>query len=212
MAGKWEKIFLDFFQGCRTGERLTGRYSINELGGKAVIVNSQAPIDDRVLRAGQGDRSAFAGLVAEHYDFIFRTAYKWSGNREDAEDIAQDVCIKLAGAIAGFDGRAAFTSWLYRIVINAVRDRQRQHARRSRQVEDMAHISPGEEGAEQEAVIAQAQIWQAVRALPDKQRDAVLLVYGEERSHAEAASIMGAKESTVSWYIHEAKKALEGLF
>lgn len=55
------------------------------------------------------------------------------------------------------------------------------------------------------------EIWAAVRQLPDQQRDAVLLVYAEDMSHAQAGEIMGCKETTVSWHIHEAKKTLRGL-
>lgn len=174
-------------------------------------LNSQLPIDDLVARAARGDRAAFAALVGGHYDFLFRTAWKWCGNREDAEDIAQDVCIKLGTAIAGFDGRSAFSSWLYRIVLNAVRDRQRQSGRRARQVEALSHVTAPAMAPVQEAVVTESQVWAAVRALPEKQRDAVLLVYAEDMSHAEAAAVMGAKESTVSWYVHEARKTLKGL-
>lgn len=167
--------------------------------------------NDLVRRAAGGDRAAFAALVNAHYDFVFRTAYKWCGNRADAEDIAQDVCIKLASVLGSFDGRAAFTSWLYRIVLNAVRDRQRQGARQARQADELGEVSPGAAAPEQESAVAERQVWDAVRRLPEKQRDAMLLVYAEERSHAEAAEIMGVKESTVSWYVHEAKKALKAM-
>ena len=54
-------------------------------------------------------------------------------------------------------------------------------------------------------------LWAAVRQLPDKQRDAVLLVYGEGLSHAAAAEAMAISETTVSWHIHEAKKRLKVL-
>ena len=54
-------------------------------------------------------------------------------------------------------------------------------------------------------------LWAAVRELPDKQRDAVLLVYGEGLSHAAAADAMACAEATVSWHIHEAKKRLKRL-
>lgn len=174
-------------------------------------MNRPLGITDEIARAQAGDRAAFAALVNTHYDFIHRTAWKWSGNREDAEDIAQDVCIKLASALSGFSGQSAFRSWLYRIVLNAVRDRQRQGARQVRQTEALGHVSAQSLAPEQESATATAQIWMRVRALPDKQRDAVLLVYGEDMSHAEAAEIMGSKESTVSWYVHEAKKALKEL-
>ena len=64
-----------------------------------------------VVRAQNGDPEAFGELIEDHYDLIYRTAWKWCGNRADAEDIAQDVCVKLGQAIAGFDGRSAFSSW-----------------------------------------------------------------------------------------------------
>jgi RNA polymerase sigma-70 factor (ECF subfamily) len=54
-------------------------------------------------------------------------------------------------------------------------------------------------------------LWAAVRQLPDKQRDAVTLVYGEGVSHAVAAQAMAISETTVSWHIHEAKKRLKVL-
>ncbi|HVX73798.1 MAG TPA: RNA polymerase sigma factor, partial [Devosia sp.] len=85
--------------------------------------------------AKAGDRTAFGQLVEQNYDFIFRTACKWTGKKSDAEDIAQEVCIKLATAIQSFDGRSAFTSWLYRVTINMVRDMQRSSSRRDRNID-----------------------------------------------------------------------------
>jgi len=164
-----------------------------------------------VTAAQRGDRSAFGRLVEGHYDLIYRTAYKWSGSRADAEDIAQDVCVKLATALAGFDARSSFGTWLYRVTLNAVRDTQRARGRRSRQVMALALVSPGEQAADQEDEAALGQLWAAVRRLPERQRDAVLLVYAEEQTHAAAAVIMGCKEATVSWHIFEARKALRGL-
>ena len=167
--------------------------------------------DSLVARAQSGDRAAFAELVAENYDFVFRTAWKWTGKREDAEDVTQEVCVKLAGAIRSFDGRSAFSSWLYRVTLNAVRDLQRARTRQSKRAKSLAEISPDEAPPEQEDEVAESQLWAAVRRLPEKQRDAVLLVYADELSHAEAAAAMGVKEATISWYVHEARKTLRGL-
>ena len=164
-----------------------------------------------VVRAQNGDAEAFAELIEDHYDLIHRTAWKWCGNRDDAEDIAQDVCVKLGRAIAGFDGRSAFSSWVYRITLNAVRDMQRAGKRRGKYADAYAEISPEDQPAEQEEAATSSQLWAAVRQLPEKQRDAVLLVYAEELSHAAAAEIMGIKEATVSFHVHEARKTLRGL-
>ncbi|MNL67562.1 RNA polymerase factor sigma-70 [compost metagenome] len=72
-------------------------------------------------------------------------------------------------------------------------------------------MAPKEAAADQEAAVTSSQLWDAVRSLPEKQRDAVLLVYAEELSHAEAATIMGIREATVSFHVHEARKTLRGL-
>lgn len=171
------------------------------------------PIADEALiaKALGGDRRAFGQLVERHYDFIFRTACKWCGKVSDAEDVAQDVCVKLAGILRSFDGRSAFTSWLYRVTLNAVRDMQRARSRRGRNVDRYAEVAPDEYLPDQEDSAAAKELWNAVRRLPDQQRDAVLLIYAEGMSHAEAGVIMGCKEATVSWHVHEAKKTLRGL-
>jgi RNA polymerase sigma-70 factor (ECF subfamily) len=175
------------------------------------IEAANATVRALVARAQNGDAEAFGELIEDHYDLIHRTAWKWCGNRDDAEDIAQDVCVKLGTAIAGFDGRSAFSSWVYRITLNAVRDMQRAGKRRGKYAEAYAEISPDDQPAEQEAAATSRQLWQAVRDLPEKQRDAVLLVYAEELSHAAAAEIMGIREATVSFHVHEARMTLRGL-
>lgn len=164
-----------------------------------------------VARAVGGDRAAFGALVERHYDFIHRVACKWLGRRQDADDIAQEVCIKLASVLRTFDGRSAFSSWLYRVTLNAVRDSQRANTRRGKYHDRLAEVHPEDAPPEQEDATAARELWAAVRQLPNQQRDAVLLVYAEDKSHAEAGEIMGCKEATVSWHIHEAKKTLRGL-
>ena len=181
------------------------------LTAAAPIEAAQAITRALVARAQNGDAQAFAELIEDHYDLIHRTAWKWCGNRDDAEDIAQDVCVKLGRAIAGFDGRSAFSSWVYRITLNAVRDMQRAGKRRGRYADAYAEVSPEDQPAEQEEAATSNQLWAAVRKLPEKQRDAVLLVYAEELSHAAAAEIMGIREATVSFHVHEARKTLRGL-
>jgi len=164
-----------------------------------------------VARAVAGERAAFAALIERHYDFIFRVACKWLGRRQDAEDIAQEVCVKLASVLKSFDGRSAFTSWLYRITLNAVRDSQRAGKRRDRKHDGLAEVHPEDEPPQQEEATTARELWAAVQALSPQQQQAVMLVYAEDMSHAEASAIMGCKEATVSWHVHEAKKTLRGL-
>ena len=162
-----------------------------------------------VEKAASGDRQAFAALVESRYDFIHAVAWRWCGDRQDAEDVAQEVCIRLAGAIRGFKGASRFGTWLYMVTLNAARDQLRK--RRRAEWRDAAYLreravlddAPADDGNEE--------LWQAVRQLPDKQRDAVLLIYGEGLSHAAAADVLGCAETTISWHVHEARKRLKVL-
>jgi RNA polymerase sigma-70 factor (ECF subfamily) len=178
----------------------------------AMLLDRDAASDLALVgRARDGDRDAFGRLVERHYDFIHRVAWRWAGNRTDAEDIAQDVCVRLGKAIRSYRGGSAFTTWLYALTLNAARDLKRKSARDSAKTEAFgvhALVSGGEvaEPAGEDPV---ERMWAAVRTLPEKQREAVLLVYGEGLSHAEAAEVMGSAEATVSWHVHEAKKRLK---
>lgn len=163
--------------------------------------------DTLVAQARAGDRAAFARLVERHYDFIHRVAYRLTGTPAEADDVAQDVAVRLGRAIRGFRGGSAFTTWLYALTLNAVRDGARRRAREAVKAEAWA-AQALVEGAAVAADDPVEALWEAVRALPDKQRDAVTLVHGEGLSHAEAAAAMACAETTVSWHVHQAKKRL----
>ena len=178
----------------------------------AMMLETQATSDpDLIGLARDGDRDAFGRLVERHYDFIYRVAWRWAGNRADAEDIAQDVCVRLGRAIRSYRGGSAFTTWLYAMTLNAARDLRRRSARENVKTEAFGvhALVSGGEAYEPSPDDPAERLWAAVRTLPDKQREAVLLVYGEGLSHAAAADAMACAEATVSWHIHEAKKRLK---
>jgi RNA polymerase sigma-70 factor, ECF subfamily len=171
-------------------------------------------MDDEALaeKARDGCRVSFAALIERHYDRIYRLAWRVTGKRSQAEDIAQDVCVKLAVAIRSFRGEAAFSTWVWRITLTTAADWRRAERR-------ITLVEPGrvavlidaaaERAPSPEDEVIGAELWRAVRALPEQQREAVLLVYGEGLSHAEAAGVMGCREKTVSWHLHEARKRLK---
>lgn len=159
-----------------------------------------------IRQACSGDSRAFGQLVEMHYDFIHGVAYKWTRNRADAEDIAQDVCVRLASAIRSFRGEGRFRTWLYALVLNAVRDLARKAVRESRKTSEWA-LDPSNHGDCDSSDLQE--IWTAVQTLSSKQRDAVMLVYSEGLDHGEAAEILGCTQSTVSWHLHEARKRLK---
>src|SRR5919107_219153 len=86
------------------------------------------PDSDLVARAAAGDDAAFHALVERHRAMVYRIAYQFAGNHHDAEDIAQDVFIKVYRSLDRFRYDAQLTSWLYRIVMNACIDHRRRHA------------------------------------------------------------------------------------
>lgn len=173
--------------------------------------------DDLARAAAGGDADAFVALIERHYDRVFRLAWRWCGSRTEAEDIAQDVWIKIGRAIRGWRGEAAFATWAYRIVYTTTTDRLRARQRlRLVEPSKMAMLAEvrGEPADEDraDAGVMKDELWAEVRRLPEQQRDAVLLVYGEDMSHAEAAQVMGCSEKTVSWHLHEARKRLKARF
>lgn len=159
-----------------------------------------------ITKARGGDAEAFGQLVEMNYDFIHSTAWKWTRNRVDAEDVAQDVCVRLATAIRTFRGEGRFRTWLYALVLNAVRDLARKAVRDRRRVEEWSN-DPAMQAATADEDEMQ-EIWTAVQTLSPKQRDCVMLVYSEGLGHAEAAEVLGCSEPTVSWHLHEARKRL----
>jgi|EndMetStandDraft_5_1072996.scaffolds.fasta_scaffold35175_2 RNA polymerase sigma-70 factor (ECF subfamily) len=171
-------------------------------------------MDDQALavKAAGGCRISFAALVERYYDRIYRLAWRQCGSRAQAEDVAQDVCVKLATAIRSFRGEAAFSTWVWRITFTTASDRLRAGRKittlEPSRIVALMDAAQEREPSPEEAVIG-GEIWDAVRGLPDQQRDAVLLVYGEGMSHGEAAGVMGCREKTVSWHLHEAKKRLK---
>ena len=187
----------------------------NDTGIAQDACGGRAASDEVLARAAAGgDEAAFTALIERHYARIHRLAWRWCGNATDAEDVAQDVCVKLGHAIRGWRAEAAFATWLYRIVYTTATDRLRAR-QRLRLVEPskmmtLVEAQPDTERAPSAEVhVLHGELWEEVRRLPEQQRDAVLLVYGEGMSHAEAAAVMGCSEKTVSWHLHEARRRLQ---
>jgi RNA polymerase sigma-70 factor, ECF subfamily len=171
----------------------------------------QNPSDrELALAAAAGRESAFKALIERHYDRIYKMAWQWTGTREAAEDIAQDVCVKLASAVRSFRAECKFTTWLYRVTYTATIDYLRMWQRRpQRETAEIIDLFGGQRAASPENDLLNRELWGKVRSLPPQQRDAVLLVYGQDLSHDEAAAILGCTGKTVSWHLHEARKRLK---
>ncbi len=142
-------------------------------------------------RATAGDREAMAGLLEAYYERIYRMAWRWCGSAGVAEDIAQDVCVKLATSIRSYRGDSTFPTWVWRITYNATIDHLRIEQRLcATEPTKMMALVDRPANDTPETWLFEDDLWREVHGLPPQQRDDVLLVYSQDMSHAHAASIM----------------------
>jgi RNA polymerase sigma-70 factor (ECF subfamily) len=167
--------------------------------------------DELAVRAGAGDAEAFRLLLERHYDRIYRLADRFFGNRADAKDIAQDVCAALPKKLQSFAARARFTTWIYQVVVNTCRDQLRSQNRRSALNKDYVETNELISAAERDKKRQVEWLYAALERLSPTLRETAILVLAEHLSHREAGEILGIKESTVSWRMHELRKEFKVL-
>lgn len=172
-------------------------------------VRPQADPDrDLIGRAMAGERVAFEALLRRHYDRIHRLAWRLTGSRADAEDVAQDVCCALVEKLATFKGEAKFSTWLVGIAVNACRDHQRRRQTLTRFRDGLVVLNNLAPHADGRDLYRQTWLASDVGRLDATLRETVVLVVGEDLTHGEAALVLGIAESTVSWRMHEARRQL----
>ena len=153
-----------------------------------------------------GDREAFGELLRRHYDRIHALAWRMTGSRADADDIAQDVCCALVEKIGTFRSEAKFSTWLCGIVFNCCRDHHRRRRSFHGFTQRLAVLTGLTRGPDGRDLHDQVWIDSAISRLKPAYRDTVMLVAGQQLTHAEAAEILGVTESTVSWRMHEVRR------
>lgn len=162
-------------------------------------------------RAAAGDPDAFAELIERHYARIYRFGLRVLGDAEEAAEVAQDVCVMLPAKLARFRGDRGFTSWLYRVVVNAAHDARRRMSSRRRNEALHAELEMLRRAGETARVRQLAWLRQALDALPEDLRATAILVCDEGLRHAAAGEILGVSEATVSWRMHELRKRLRAM-
>jgi RNA polymerase sigma-70 factor (ECF subfamily) len=162
-------------------------------------------------RAQRGDRDAFRQLLERHYDTAYRVAYRFLRHSEDAEDVAQDICLALPAKLGSFQARSRFSTWFYRVVVNACRDHLRK--RRSTEALQSSYAMFRDMDGADCVDDAERLDWlnQALAALEPALRETAILVLSEDLSHAETARALGCAEGTVSWRMAEVRKRLKAL-
>jgi len=174
-----------------------------------------------VARARDGDRDAFDELVRRHEDRVYNMALRMLGNADDALDLAQEVFLSAYRALAGFESKALFSTWLYRVTVNRCRDEMRRRATvkhtrprsltQGRNPEDPPGDPPARTGSPVEAALAresQALVASAVSQLPEEAREVLVLRDVEELSYEEIASVLDVPVGTVRSRLHRARSLL----
>lgn len=167
-------------------------------------------------KARAGDTQALEILVHRHRTRVYRVALRILGDRQDAEEVTQDVFVQLTAALSGFLGTASFTTWLYRIVVN----RSLNHRRRHRDTVPLDRADGPTGGAvptglttasAEDVVIARQRAQATARAiasLPEDQRSVFVLHQMEGLSYKEVATILTLSEATVRGRLARARRNL----
>lgn len=175
---------------------------------------------DLVRRCAAGDQVACADLVTTHERMVYQLSYHLLGSREEALDLSQEVFLRVFRTLATFRGQSSLRTWIYRIVINQARNRQRWWRRRRQgdQVSLDQHLQVhGElpqrnESAGPDRMLARkqaaARLWAAMERLPFDQRTAIVLREFDGLSYEEIAFSLDVAVGTVKSRLTRARQAL----
>ncbi len=170
-----------------------------------------------VWRAREGDFSAFEKLFERHRDLVYRYAYQMAPRRDDAEDIVQEVFIKAYQNLKRYRDEAKFTTWLLRITANLGTDRARMYNRRKSLEEreaagSLTWMTVGNysedpiENIEQEE--RRALLREAIAALPDHHKNAIMFRDIQEMDYDDIAAFFGCSVGGAKLRVLRARRAL----
>jgi RNA polymerase sigma-70 factor (ECF subfamily) len=170
------------------------------------------PDEALVLQSQSGDPAAFAELIGKHQRMIHSLTYRMTGSLADAEDLAQETFLRAYRQIGSYRGASKFSTWLYRIAINACLTWRQRETRRVEAAANWAETNgaPRAAGEGPETGNERSErIHEALLKLPAKQRAAVMLTLYDGLTHAEAAEVLSCSETTVSWRVFAARRKLK---
>ena len=180
--------------------------------GRPAIGPAEDPDLDLVRRAGAGDGPACAALVDRHLARVTALAGRMLGNRADAEDVAQEVFLRVWQQAAKWRaGEARFSTWLHRVTLNLCHDRLR---RRREVALDAAGDPPSgapPPGADLQRRAVAARVQAALAQLPERQRDAILLCHYQELGNIEAAEVLDISVEALESLLSRGRKRLREL-
>lgn len=175
------------------------------------------PLTDEELveRVRKGETRRFAELVARYQDPVFAMAKRFVGNPGDAEDVAQEAFLRAYRGLEGFEGKARFSTWLYRITWNLCADwlrrRRRSGRGRAASIEDASELADGRVDLEGGLLAAEERrkVRQALDLLDEKYRSVIVLLYYQKLSYEEIAAVLGLPLKTVGTRLYRARRLLK---
>ena len=166
-----------------------------------------------VRKSQLGDKAAFEQLVIRHQDLVFSLAYKLTGNREMANDVAQEAFIRAGKAIEKFRGDSTFSTWIYRITVNTawtLRRKAKKH--NTLNIDDTYEPIIIDEKKDPELVAINSDLSSvlinALDKIPIEQRIIVELKNIEGRSHKEIAEYLDISVTAAKVRLHRAHQKL----
>lgn len=165
--------------------------------------SSSGEISPEILEAcRRGDREAFRALYEAHKDRVYSIAfYFFHADADAASEVTQQVFLKLMREMAKFRGESAFSTWLYRLVVNACVDRSRSRRRDAVGEDPVVLDRIATDGSHEELFARRevaASVQRAISTLPTKLRAAILLRYFEDLSYADMAAALNCSIGTVA--------------
>jgi RNA polymerase sigma-70 factor (ECF subfamily) len=168
-----------------------------------------------VAAAKAGDQRAFESLVRRYRKRIYALALHITGSASEADDITQDVFLKAYRALADFEGRSQFFTWVYRMTVNRSLNARRDRARRGEDTLDDPRLelavtvdARSNPGRAAELRQTYARLLRALDSLPIDMRTTVILVSLQGLSHGEVAVVQNVSDGTIAWRMHEARRRL----
>ena len=171
-----------------------------------------------MLRVKQGDGTSFGVLLEKHRASVTHFVYRLVQEQAVAEELAQEVFLRVYRSRASYEPTAKFKTWLFRIAthlaLNWIRDER--HERGTERLDDVPADVPARQVSDRRPSVEDqlvyqvklAEIRKAVAALPDKQRAAVLMHKYEEMEYAQIAKVLGCSESAVKSLLFRAYESL----
>jgi RNA polymerase sigma-70 factor (ECF subfamily) len=162
-----------------------------------------------------GDQQAYAGLVTRYQSYVFTLALRFTKNREDAEEVSQDIFIKAYRALADFKGTSKFSTWLYTIVNNTCITflRKKRLQTHSLDNEGVFEVADSQESGLRANLVEQkskvAMVNNAINLLNTDDAEIITLFYKSEQSLEEIARILGLETNTAKVRLHRARTRLK---